>query len=169
MRLLGVVAVSVATLGHAPEPVAGQLSVPCELSCGAVLGASALGVGMGALVVWARQTGGVSTQKEAFLVMGGGMTLAVGGAIALEGNGRRQERAVYGSGLGMLGGAVAGLGIAALVAEIDAPRAYSAALIGAGAGALVGGLVGALTYEESIFDGAARLGTVPLFAGRLSF
>lgn len=153
-----------------PDPLAAQLSDPCELSCGAVLGASAAGVGLGGLVAWARHTGGVSTTNEALLIVGAGFALALGGGISLAGNGNRQERAVHGSGIGLVGGAALGLSVAALVETFDAPRAYSAAVIGAGAGALIGGLIGALTYEgQSIAGGVPQLSTIPLFTARLSF
>ena len=94
-----------------PRPARGQFRAPCEVQCALTLGATAYVAGTSALVAWGRASGGVSTSKEAALVWGTGFAIVAGGGVALGGNGARQERAIYGAGLGTLAGTVAGLKI----------------------------------------------------------
>ena len=147
-----------------PRPARGQFRAPCEVQCALTLGATAYVAGTSALVAWGRASGGVSTSKEAALVWGTGFAIVAGGGVALGGNGARQERAIYGAGLGTLAGTVAGFAVG-LTRSSSLPgtrtaRLVAATLIGAGVGALAGGVYGALTH-----DPASPI-PIPLFAVR---
>ena len=100
-------------------------------------------------MAWARTKGGVATTREAAWIWGAGFSMTIAGGVALSGNGERQERAVYASGLGVLAGAAAGWLVGSLGSSDDGPRVLAATLVGAGAGALLGGLVGGATYDAS--------------------
>lgn len=148
-----------------PEPVTAQFTTPCEARCALVLGASSYAVGTGALVAWARTTGGISTGREGLWIWASGFALTVGGGVALSSDGQRQERAVYASGVGLLAGSAAGLLVGTLGAG-SGPPPLATALIGASAGALIGGLFGALTHDgdgEPQDSGGTAL---PLFSFR---
>lgn len=133
--------------GFRAEGVEGQLSSPCDIECGVVLGATGFTVAMGAAVAAGRASGGISNMTQAAGIWGGSLLLFLGGGIALGENGERQERAVYASGIGALAGSLAGLGVEATLGGGDRARSVAAALIGAAAGAVVGGVYGALSYE----------------------
>jgi hypothetical protein len=113
-----------------------------------VLGATGLTAATGALVAYGRQGGGVSTLSEGLTVWGIGLVGFVGGGIALGGNGARQERAVYAAGIGAVAGSLLWLGIESTLEASDGARKVAATLMGAAAGALAGGVYGALSYEE---------------------
>ena len=130
----------------APTPAEGQLSDPCSVGCGLVLGATSFVVAQGVATAVGRASGGFSTTRQGIVAWGAGFALAAGGGIALSGNGARQERAVHAAGIGTLAGATAGLGLGAIFAESSEGR-LSAALVGGALGALVGGVVGAATWE----------------------
>jgi len=117
------------------------------VACGLALGATGFTVAMGTLVATGRASGGVSSIPRAAGIWAGSLLLFVGGGVALGGNGARQERAVYASGIGALAGSVAGLGVEASLGRGDRARKVAAALIGAAAGAVVGGVYGALSYD----------------------
>jgi len=130
-----------------PATVDAQLSGPCDAWCGVVLGATGLTIATGTLVTRARLTGGISSTNEAVTVWGGSLVLAVGAGVALGGDGRRQERAVYASGIGAIGGALIGTGLESVLGESTRQRKVAAALMGGAAGALLGGVYGALTHD----------------------
>ncbi len=146
-----------------PQPVIAQFSTPCETRCALVLGASSYAVGTGALVAWARSSGGISTGREGLWIWASGFALTVGSGIALSSDGRRQERAVYGSGVGVLAGSAAGFLVGTFGAG-SGPRPLATALIGAGAGALIGGLFGALTHDGGGEPRDSGGSAVPLFS-----
>ncbi len=131
----------------AAAPASAQLTAPCAVTCAAVLGATGLTAATGALVAYARHGGRVSTPSEGLTVWGIGLVGFVGSGIALGGNGQRQERAVYAAGIGALAGSLLWLGIESTLAESDGARKIAATLMGAAAGALAGGVYGALSYE----------------------
>jgi hypothetical protein len=115
--------------------------------CGVVIGATGITFATGALVAYTRYTGGVSRPGEGIRVFAVGLATYVGAAFALGGNGERQERAVYGAGIGALAGSAVFLAIESLRAESDGARRLAAVLMGAAAGSLAGGVYGALSHE----------------------
>jgi len=148
----------------APDSATAQLSDPCEAACSLVLGVTGYAVATGALVAWGRHTGGISTDKEGMWAWGTGFVLTVGGGVALGGNGERQERAVYAAGLGVLAGSAVGLAVGSMRPDSNGTTRLAATLIGAGAGALIGGVYGALTHDQ---EGAGAPRPVPLLTFRL--
>jgi hypothetical protein len=144
----------------APVPAAGQLSAPCEVKCGVVLGASSYAVATAAMVGWGRHTGGVRTGKRAAGIWLASFALAASGGLALGGDGARQERVVYASGLGLVAGGVIGLAVGSLRSG-EPGDLLAMNLIGAGIGSLIGGVVGALTYERE------TPGAIPVLAIRI--
>jgi hypothetical protein len=135
-----------------PRTASAQLSDPCGATCGLVLGTTALTFATGTLVAYTRLTGGLSTPGEGLGVLGVGFATFVAGAVALGGNGERQERAVYGAGLGALVGSAVWLALERSRGESDGSRSLAASLMGAAAGALVGGVYGALSHEAGPGD-----------------
>jgi len=123
-----------------------QLSDPCGAACGVVLGATAFTAATGAVVAYARASGGISTAGEGLGIWGAGFATVVGGGIALQGNGARQRRAVYGAGIGAVAGSLLGLGIESTRTSSDDASRLAAALVGATLGTLAGGIYGAVTY-----------------------
>jgi hypothetical protein len=123
-----------------------QLSGPCGTACGVVLGATAFTAATGTVVGFARASGGISTPREGLGIWGAGFAAVIGGGVALQGDGHRQRRAVYGAGIGALAGSLLGLGIESTRASSDDASRLAAALIGAAVGTLVGGVYGAVTY-----------------------
>jgi len=167
MRLTAVISVgAVLWTGSAvsPSSAAAQLSDPCHASCAVVLGLSASAVGMAGLVASARHSGGVSTVPSALAIMGGGFALSLGAGLALGGNGDRQRRAVLSSGVGIVGGSLAGIALSALRSGSDGPRLLAGALVGAGVGVLIGGVYGALTYDAPTTTLPQSALVVPLFS-----
>jgi hypothetical protein len=128
-------------------PASAQLSDPCGVTCGVVLGTTGVTFATGALVAYTRHTGGVSTPGEGLRVFAVGLATYVGGAFALSGNGARQERAVYGAGIGALAGSAVFLAIESTRAESDGSRKLAALLMGAAAGSLAGGVYSALSHD----------------------
>jgi hypothetical protein len=139
-----------AALATSAPPVTAQLSTPCEVKCGVVLGASAYAVGTAAMVAWGRHVGGVATGGRATAIWLSAFGLAAGSGIALGGDGARQERAVYASGVGLGAGALVGLAVGA--ASDGEGDALAMSLIGAGIGSLLGGVIGALSHEAETSD-----------------
>lgn len=164
-RLLVAAAGACVTLAVLPQHSDAQLSAPCETRCTLVLSASSYAIATGATVGLARLRGGLSSGGDAAWIWAGGFAAAFGAGLALGQNGERQERAVYGSGLGTLVGALGGLVVGSRRSEGDAPHRLGAVLIGVGAGALVGGVVGALTHDGR--SGSAR--PIPFLVSRISF
>ena len=132
-----------------PAHATAQLSEPCAVACGLVLGATGVTVATGALVALGRHTGGISTMNEGAPLFGVSFVAFVGGGLALSGNGARQERAVYAAGIGALAGSLLWLGIESTLDDSDGARKVAATLMGAAAGALVGGVYGALSHREN--------------------
>ena len=151
----------VAVLNFPAAELNGQFTSPCDVRCALVLGGAGYAVGTGTLVAWGRASGGISTYTEAIALWGGGFAVTVGAAMALNGNGARQERAVYGAGLGVLAGSAAGVLVGVARAKGDGAYVVAATLIGAGAGALAGGIYGALSHVD---EGSTR--QIPLLAVR---
>lgn len=145
MRVVLLTAVGLALLP--PAPASAQFEAPCELACIGVLGATGFVAATGSAVAIGRISGGMSTVNQGILAWGTSFTAVVGGGMALSGNGERQERAVYGAGIGMVSGALTALAFEAIRTEADGPRMLAGALMGAAAGAIVGGVYGALSYD----------------------
>ncbi len=149
-----------------PASVEAQFSGPCQIRCGLVLGASSYAVGVGALVAWSRHTGGISSASEGTRIWASGVALTLGGGIALSGNGERQQRSVYASGVGLLAGSAAGLIAGSIRSDGDGARTVAVTLIGAGVGALIGGLYGAVSYDGEAGLPSTDTPPVPLFSVR---
>ncbi len=154
-RPLGSLVVSLCLLGVTPLGASAQLTSPCELGCAAVLGATGFTAATGALVARGRSTGGVSSVNEVIGIWGGSFLVFVGSGVALSGNGERQERAVYSAGLGALAGSALWLGIESVLPASNSSRKVAASIMGAAAGAVVGGIYGAVTYERPESRGGA--------------
>jgi hypothetical protein len=130
-----------------PTAAEAQLSDPCSVECGLVLGATSFVFASGTATAIGRMKGGFTTTGDGIVSWTSGFVLALGGGIALAGNGERQERAIYSAGLGALAGSVVGLATEALTDESTEATRLAATLIGAAAGALAGGVYGALSWE----------------------
>jgi len=113
-----------------------------------VLGATAFTVATGAAVAFGRHTGGISNIEQGLGIWSAAFVLSVGGGLALGSNGERQEQAVYAAGIGALAGSLVWLGIESSLDQSTGARKLAASLMGAAAGALVGGVYGALSYDE---------------------
>lgn len=124
-----------------------QLSDPCRVECALVLGASSVAFAQGAATVVGRAKGGYSTRLQAITVWSAGFLVAAGAGIGLHGDGERQRRAVYASGVGALAGGLAGLALESLVGERDTASRFAATLIGAAAGVVTGGVIGAIGHD----------------------
>jgi hypothetical protein len=114
-----------------------------------VLSTTAFVTATGVSVGFGRATGGLNTVNQALLVWGSTFAAVAGGGIALAGDGARQERAVYAAGLGLLAGAVTGLAAEAIRTRGDGPRVVAGTLIAAAAGAIVGGIYGAVSHDPA--------------------
>jgi len=155
--------VALAMLLGRPDSSTAQLSHPCEAACSLVLGLTGVTVATSTLVAWGRHTGGISNTRQGMAAWGTGFALTVGGGIALSGSGARQERAVYAAGLGVLAGAAAGWVVGSIRPGEDRANRWATTLIGAGVGALIGGVYGAVSHDE----GSGGMGApVPLFTVR---
>jgi hypothetical protein len=144
-----------------PTRAAAQFSDPCEIGCIAVLGATSFVTATGISVAAGRITGGLTSVNHGLLLWGASFAATAGAGMALSGNGERQERAVYAAGLGTLAGGLAG-GLLAISLGGDEAHVISRTLVGAAAVALIGGVVGALSWSEEEGGGAT-----PLFSVRL--
>lgn len=146
-----------------PTVAEAQFSEPCEITCIGVLGAAAFVTATGVAVAHGRISGGMTSANKGVFLWGGSFMAVVGGGMALSGNGARQERAVYAAGVGTLAGALVGLTVETVRTDGDAPRVLAGTLMGAAAGALVGGVYGALSHDDDMAV------TVPLLTLALPF
>ena len=135
-------------MGSAPRPVDAQLSDPCSVECGLVLGATSFVFASGVATALGRMNGGFTTTGQGIASWTGGFLVALGGGIALAGNGARQERAIYSAGLGVAAGSLLGLATESLAGESTTASRWAATLVGAAAGALSFGVYGAITWED---------------------
>ena len=125
----------------------GQLTEPCGVACALVLGASSATFATGTMTAAGRLRGGFSTTGQAITSWSAGFLLSAGAGLALHGDGGRQRRAVYASGLGALGGAALGVALEAALGESTGTTRWAAALVGAAVGVAVGGALGAVSWE----------------------
>lgn len=130
-----------------PASAAGQFSDPCRAACATVLSATSFAAATGAVVAVGRLSGGVSRVEPALAVWGASFLALTGSGIALSGNGERQRRAVYGAGIGAVAGSLLWLGVESSFDGGDGSRRVAASLMGAAAGALLGGIYGAVSYR----------------------
>lgn len=129
------------------EPASAQLTDACGVACTALLGTSSFTFATGTMVAVGRMRGGYSTTGQAITAWTAGFLASAVTGVALRRNAPRQRRAAYGSGLGVLGGTLAGLGVEALLDGGTSSRRWAAAVVGAAVGVAVGGAVGALTWD----------------------
>ena len=130
------------------QPVEAQLSDPCSIECGLVLGATSFVFASGVATAVGRSTGGFSTTSSGIISWTSGFVVALGGGIALAGNGDRQRRAIYSAGIGTLTGAIVGLAADSFSGDSSHASRVAATLVGAAAGALTFGIYGAATWDE---------------------
>lgn len=152
-----------------PAETRAQLSDPCQITCGAVLGATSLVVATGSMVLVGRLRGGYSTPREGVAIWTVGLGVGVGAGLALLGNGERQQRAVYAAGIGTVAGSLVGLAVESLGKDSGGATRLAATLIGAAAGALVGGAYGAVSYEGPGASGTAMAFVSPSMVVRVGF
>jgi hypothetical protein len=139
-----------------PAPARAQLSDPCGVECGVVLGAASFVVATGTAAAVGRARGGFSTTSQGIAAWSTGFVVAAGSGIALSGNGSRQERAVYAAGIGVLVGSLAGFAAGTLPDDGTPASRFASTLVGGALGALAGGVVGAATWERDVpNDGAS--------------
>ena len=131
-----------------PGSVAAQFSDPCGAACALTLGATGVVAATGAVVAFGRLEGGMSTTSQGAWTWGMSFAFVVANGIALSGNGEQQRRGVYGAAIGSAVGSLVWLGVAATADRNDGARLLAASLIGAAAGAVLGGVYGAVTHGE---------------------
>jgi FtsH-binding integral membrane protein len=148
MRRLGVGAVAIVCSTIGPRESAAQFTEPCAAACALTLGATAAAAATGTAVAVGRLSGGFSHTTPGALAWGAGFAVVVGAGIALQGEGARQERAVYAAAIGAAAVSLTSLGVAALNGGSDGAGLLASGLIGAAVGALAGGLYGALSHES---------------------
>lgn len=124
-----------------------QFADPCDAACAVVMSASSVAFATGTATALGRLGGGYATTGQGLRAWAGGFIVAAGAGIALSGSGDRQRRAVYGAGIGALGGAFGGWAIEALTAESSDVTRLAASLVGSAVGVAVGGALGALTHD----------------------
>ena len=146
-----------------PKPVEAQFSHPCDWVCGATLALDSYVVASGTAAAAGRSMGGFSRVSQGLISWGSGFVLTTATGVALQGNGDRQRRAIYGGALGGAAGGLIGLALESAIGESTNATRLSSSLIGAGLGVLAGGLIGAITL-----DGIAESGRAPLFSIRVS-
>ena len=132
----------------AVRPAEGQLSDPCSLECGLVLGATSFVFASGVATAVGRSSGGFTTTSSGIVAWTSGFVVALGGGIALAGNGERQERAIYSAGIGAVAGSLVGLAADSFSGDSSRATKVAATLVGAAAGALAFGVYGAATWDE---------------------
>lgn len=146
-----------------PAPADAQFSHPCDWVCGATLALDSYVVASGAAAAAGRSMGGFSRVSQGLISWGSGFAMTTAAGVALQGNGDRQRRAIYGGALGGAAGGLIGLALESAIGESTYATRLSSSLIGAGLGVLAGGLIGAVTL-----DGIAESGAAPLFSIRVS-
>lgn len=143
---MAALAVFVPLLLSTPRTASGQVTDPCDAWCGALLGANAFTFAMGTSVAVGRAAGGFHTVTAGGITWAASFGAVLAAGAGLSGDGHRQRRAVRGAALGAAGGALAGLAIESISGSTATTR-FAATLVGAAAGVVVGGVVGALTHE----------------------
>jgi len=146
-----------------PKPVDAQFSHPCDWVCGATLALDSYVVASATAAAAGRSMGGFSRVSQGLISWGSGFVMTAATGVALQGNGDRQRRAIYGGALGGAAGGLFGLALESAIGESTNATRLSSSLIGAGLGVLAGGVLGAITL-----DGIAEPGTAPLFVIRVS-
>jgi hypothetical protein len=135
-------------LATAMRPAEAQLSDPCSLECGLVLGATSFVFASGVATAVGRSSGGFTTTSSGIVAWTSGFVVALGGGIALAGNGERQERAIYSAGIGAVAGSLVGLAADSFSGDSSRATKVAATLVGAAAGALTFGIYGAATWND---------------------
>lgn len=128
------------------RPVDAQFADPCDVTCALTLGAVGFVFATGSTTAVGRARGGFHTARQGMVTWGAGFLTATAAGVALSGEGGRQRRAVYSAAAGAASGALTGLLVEAIGDSTPTTRLV-ATLVGAGAGVLVGGTVGALTWD----------------------
>lgn len=138
-----------------PARASAQFASPCEVGCALTLAGTSAVVATGVSVWWGHLTGGISTEGEAYAVWGTSFALFAGSGVALSGSGERQRRAVYASAAGVAAGSLVGLAIGSMIGADpydEGAWRFASVLVGAAAGAWIGGIAGALTHDEPASD-----------------
>lgn len=142
-----IVTACIAVLVSAPDETQAQFEDPCQAACAVTLGASSFVFAMGTMAAIGRLEGGYTTKIGPAITFAGAFVASAGTGVALAGDGDRQRRAIYGSAIGAAGGAALALAAESFVGEHDTASRWAAILIGGAAGVVVGGIVGATTYD----------------------
>lgn len=129
------------------EDARAQFTEPCQAACAVTLGASSFVFAMGTMATVGRLEGGYTTKTGPAVTFAVAFLAASGAGLALNGNGDRQRRTIYGSALGAAGGALVGLAAESLIGEHDTSSRWAATLVGGAIGVIAGGIVGGTTYE----------------------
>ena len=131
----------------APSQVEAQFSEPCGTACAVTLLLDGYIVASGTAVVVGRSMGGFSRTSQGIISWGSGFAMTTAAGVALQGNGDRQRRAVYGGAVGGAMGGLIGLALESAIGEGTNADRLSSTLIGAAIGVLVGGVIGAVTLD----------------------
>ena len=148
LRMAVVLLLAAAMLGTRNPPVQAQLSDPCSVECGLVLGATSFVFASGVATAVGRTTGGFTTTSSGIIAWTSGFVVGLGGGIALAGNGGQQERAIYSAGIGAVAGSLVGLAADSFSGDSTRASRFASALVGAATGALAFGIYGAVTWDE---------------------
>lgn len=149
-----------------PPDVEAQFSSPCEAACALTLGASGFVFAMGTMAAVGRLEGGYTTKTGPAVTFAAAFLASAGTGLALNGNGDRQRRAIYGSAVGAAGGAVVGLAAETLIGEHDTASRWAATLVGGAFGVMVGGIVGYTTYDGIAAESPSFTFVVPAISFR---
>jgi len=152
----------IAVVASSPAPLDAQFSDPCGVGCAATLLLDSYIVASGTAVAIGRSMGGFSRTSQGVISWGSGFAMTTGAGIALQGDGDRQRRAVYGGAIGGAVGGLIGLSLESAIGGDTSAERLSATLVGAGIGVLLGGVIGAITL-----DGVEESSPTPLFSLRL--
>ncbi|NNF13709.1 MAG: hypothetical protein HKN72_10810 [Gemmatimonadetes bacterium] len=136
------VGVALTLLFAGGEEARAQFTEPCQAACALTLGASSFVFAMGTMATVGRMEGGYTTKTGPAITFAVAFFAASGAGLALNGNGDRQRRTIYGSALGAAGGALVGLAAESLIGEHDAASRWAATLVGGAIGVIAGGLLG---------------------------
>lgn len=152
----------IAVVFATPSRVDAQFSEPCGVGCAATLLLDSYVVASGTAVVVGRSMGGFSRTSQGVISWSSGFALTAATGVALQGDGDRQRRAIYGGAIGGAAGGLIGLALEAAIGGGTNADRLASTLIGAGLGVVVGGLIGAVTL-----DGIEDPAPAPLFSLRL--
>ncbi|MDX1646053.1 MAG: hypothetical protein R3304_02820 [Longimicrobiales bacterium] len=146
--LTGALLVPALTAGPGIGTAEGQLTAPCRIRCGIVLGAASFSFATGTTTAVGRLNGGFSRTTPAIALWSTSFAVSLRAGLALHEDGSRQRRAIYAAGLGAVGGALLAFTAESLMGERSSASRWAATLVGAALGVAVGGAAGMLSHDE---------------------